>query len=55
MLNYEIDPKVLQPLMPAGTELDDSRSRTFVGVVGLLFLDTRVRGIGIPYPATSKK
>ncbi len=49
MLNYEIDPKVLQPLVPAGTELDDWRGRTFASVVGFLFLDTRVLGAAIPY------
>ena len=49
MLNYEIDPKVLQPLVPAGTELDDWRGQTFASVVGFLFLDTRVLGIPIPY------
>ncbi len=49
MLNYEIDPKVLQPLVPAGTELDDWHGRTFVSVVGFLFLDTRVWGTTIPY------
>ncbi len=49
MLNYEIDPKVLQPLVPAGTELDDWRGRTFVSVAGFLFLDTRVWGTTIPY------
>ena len=49
MLNYEIDPKVLQPLVPAGTELDDWRGRTFVSIVGFLFVDTRVLGVPIPY------
>lgn len=34
--------------MPAGTALDDWNGRVFVSVVGFLFLDTRVRGIGIP-------
>ena len=49
MLNYDIDPKVLQPLVPAGTELDDWQGRTFASVVGFLFLDTRVLGAPIPY------
>ncbi len=49
MLNYEIDPQVLKPLVPAGTELDDWRGRTFASVVGFLFLDTRVLGVPIPY------
>ena len=49
LLNYVIDPEILQPLVPAGTELDDWQGRTFVSVVGFLFLDTRVRGIAIPF------
>lgn len=48
MLNYEIDPAVLQPLAPRGTELDFWRGKTFVSVVGFLFTDTRLRGVPIP-------
>jgi len=48
MLNYEVPPEILAPLVPAGTELDSWRGRTFASVVGFLFLDTRVRGIAIP-------
>ena len=48
MLTFEIDPKVLSPLVPAGTELDAWQGRTFVSVVGFLFLDTRVFGAAIP-------
>ena len=49
MLNFEIDPKVLHPLVPAGTELDDWQGRTFVSVVGFMFLNTRVFSIAIPF------
>lgn len=49
MLNYEIDPEVLQPFVPAGTELDQWQGKTFVSVVGFLFLETRVLGIPIPF------
>ena len=48
MLNYEVDPAVLAPRVPAGTELDDFDGRTYASVVGFLFLDTRVRGLAIP-------
>lgn len=49
MLNYEVDPEVLRPLVPAGTELDDWQGRTFVSVVGFMFLNTRVFGVAIPW------
>jgi uncharacterized protein YqjF (DUF2071 family) len=49
MVNFEIDPRVLQPLVPHGTELDCWQGRSFVSIVGFLFLDTRVHGYAIPY------
>ncbi len=48
MVNYEIDPAVLAPFAPAGTELDEFHGRVFVSMVGFLFLKTRV--FGIPFP-----
>ena len=48
MLNFAIDPKILQRLVPVGTELDFHEGKTFVSVVGFLFLDTRVIGLPIP-------
>lgn len=48
MLNFEVDPTLVRPFIPAGTELDDFGGRTFVSLVGFLFLDTRVFGIRIP-------
>jgi uncharacterized protein YqjF (DUF2071 family)/predicted DCC family thiol-disulfide oxidoreductase YuxK len=48
MLTYEIDPLVLEPLVPAGTVLDQWRGQTLVSVVGLRFKDTRVRGVAVP-------
>jgi uncharacterized protein YqjF (DUF2071 family) len=49
MLNYEIEPATLAPFVPAGTELDFWNGKTFVSVVGFLFLQTRVCGIPIPF------
>ena len=48
MLNFEVDPTSVRPLVPTGTELDDWRGRTFVSLVGFLFLNTRVIGMRIP-------
>jgi uncharacterized protein len=49
MLNYEIDPDALAPLVPAGTELDFWNGSTYVSMVGFLFQDVRVRGFSIPF------
>ena len=41
MLNYEIEPSVLSPFVPAGTELDSWNGRTYVSMVGFMFLKDR--------------
>lgn len=48
MLNYEIDPEVLKPLVPRGTELDFFDGHCFVSIVGFLYRDTRIMGFAIP-------
>jgi len=45
MLNYEVDPAVLVPHLPKGTDLDDRGGRHFVSLIGFLFLDTHVLGL----------
>lgn len=45
MLNFEVDPSILQPLVPKGTELDDRGGRHYLSLVGFLFLDTHVLGV----------
>ena len=49
ILNFAVAPKVLLPLVPAGTELDAWQGKTFLSVVGFLFLNTRLFGIPIPF------
>jgi len=49
MLNYEIEPSTLAPFVPRGTEIDSWNGKSFVSVVGFLFLRTRVLGIPIPF------
>lgn len=48
MLNFEIAPHELEPLVPSGTELDAWRGTTYVSVVGFRFIDTRVLGLRVP-------
>ena len=48
MLSYDIDPAILRPMVPVGTELDDYEGRTFVSLVGFTFMDTRVMGVSWP-------
>ncbi|WP_318843166.1 DUF2071 domain-containing protein [Myceligenerans pegani] len=49
MLNYEIDPAVLHPLVPRGVVLDTWGGMTLVSMVGFEFLDTRLLGVPVPF------
>ena len=48
MLNYDVAPQLLRPLVPAGTELDTWDGACLASLVGFRFLDTRVLGLPIP-------
>jgi uncharacterized protein YqjF (DUF2071 family) len=49
MLNYSVDPALLLPFLPAGTEIDNFEGRTYVSLVGFQFNNTRVAGLAIPF------
>jgi uncharacterized protein YqjF (DUF2071 family) len=49
MLNYVVDPTLLRPFVPRGTEVDSFEGSTFLSLVGFRFLKTRVRGLAIPF------
>ena len=49
MVNYEVDPAVLAPLVPVGTQLDEFNGRVFVSMVGFLFQKVRIFGVPIPW------
>ncbi|HEV3417415.1 MAG TPA: DUF2071 domain-containing protein [Pirellulales bacterium] len=49
MLNFELDPVVLEPFLPRHLELDFWNGKTYVSLVGFMFRDTRVLGVPIPF------
>ena len=49
LLNYEVDPRLLRPHVPPGTELDSFNGRSYASLVGFRFLRTRLAGI-FPVP-----
>jgi uncharacterized protein YqjF (DUF2071 family) len=49
MANYEIDPALLGPWLPRGTELDHWKNKFYISLVGFMFKDVRVRGIRVPF------
>ncbi|MDB4678881.1 DUF2071 domain-containing protein [Rhodopirellula sp.] len=48
MVNWEVSPDLLTPLMPEGCSLDFFEGKTFVSLVAFLFKETRVLGMKIP-------
>ena len=49
MLNYEVDPSLLLPFVPSGTELDQWNEKVFVSLVGFRFLNTKILGVSFPF------
>jgi uncharacterized protein YqjF (DUF2071 family) len=52
VVNFDVEPDILRPFVPAKTELDFWHARTFLSVVGFQFIDTRVWGLPIPFHRT---
>ncbi len=52
MANYEVDPSLLRRYLPCHTELDSFNDKTYISLVGFLFVDTKVRGLGLPFHKT---
>ena len=48
MMNYEVDPAILEPYLPPHTSLDLFEGKALVSVVGFLFNNTKVMGIQWP-------
>ena len=49
IINYEIDPKILKPYLPKGTELDFYKEKCLVSLVGFMFINTKLLGISVPF------
>ncbi len=49
MLNFEVEPALVRPYLPNGVELDFFEGKTFVSVVGFMFMNTRLKGFPIPF------
>jgi uncharacterized protein YqjF (DUF2071 family) len=49
MANYAIDPDILKSYLPEHTELDLRNGTCYVSLVGFMFLDTRIKGLKIPF------
>lgn len=49
MINYEVDPAILEKYVPKGTELDFYNGKCYVSFIGFLFENVRLLGMKIPF------
>ncbi|WP_442265728.1 YqjF family protein [Tenacibaculum sp. ZS6-P6] len=49
MINYSVNPEILQSYVPKGTSLDFFDGKCYVSVVGFMFLNTKLLGIKVPF------
>lgn len=47
--NYSVDPALLEPYLPYKTELDFWNGKCYVSLVGFRFLNTKLRGMIVPF------
>jgi uncharacterized protein YqjF (DUF2071 family) len=49
MLNYAVDPALLERFVPRGTEQDTFEGKTYLSLVGFEFNRTRICGVAVPF------
>lgn len=49
MLNYAVEPELLHPFVPSGTELDTFAGRTYISLIGFEFNNTCIAGTPVPF------
>jgi hypothetical protein len=49
MINYEIEPKILEKHIPKGTELDLWNGKCYISLIGFMFENVKVLGLKIPF------
>ena len=49
LANYSVDPGLLIPYLPYKTELDFWKDKCYVSLVGFRFINTKLKGLSIPF------
>jgi uncharacterized protein YqjF (DUF2071 family) len=49
VMNFEINPKILEKYIPIGTELDLWNGKCYLSLIGFMFENVKVLGIKIPF------
>jgi len=47
--NYTVEPTILMPYLPKASELDLWKGKAWISLVGLIFENTKVSGISVPF------
>ena len=49
LINYEINPKLLENYVPIGTELDLWNEKCYISLIGFMFENVKVLGVKVPF------
>lgn len=49
MINYEVNPQILEKYVPKGTEIDRYNGKCYISFIGFLFENVRILGMKIPF------
>ncbi len=49
LANYIVSPQLILPYMASKIELDYFEGNAYISLVGFMFLNTKIRGFGVPY------
>lgn len=49
LINYEINPEILENYVPKGTELDLWNGKCYISLIGFMFENVKVLGIKVPF------
>lgn len=49
LVNYSVDRNLLEPYLPAKTEMDTWNGLCYLSLVGFMFINTRLKGFTIPF------
>jgi len=49
LVNYAVDPAILLPHLPYKTELDTWNGKHYLSLVGFRFINTKLKGISVPF------
>jgi uncharacterized protein YqjF (DUF2071 family) len=49
MANYVVDPTLVEPYLPPKIDIDLWKGQCYVSLVAFMFIDTRIKGVKIPF------